>query len=255
MQVTGIGWVGILVEDFEAALEFFSDILGLSLAYQDESKELAHFRFRSGQLLEVYGTSNRGRKEKYRFFSGPGLGFEVDNVQQARQEMIARGTRFITQLESWGDDMWSLFLGPEEKLFEILRPTRRSALRSENVLGICSARTSVHDFRKATQFFSQVMEIPLVEGNREHQVARYWLPAGHLFEVVGSKLKESDQLSPIVIGFEVNDMTQARQSMESRGLEFTEPARVVEDGSIRSQFCTPDGYIYELVSNFKHESS
>ena len=71
MQVTGIGWAGILTEDFESSLRFFADTLGLSMVYRDEIKELAHFRFRSGQLLELYGPSNRGRKEKYRFFTSP----------------------------------------------------------------------------------------------------------------------------------------------------------------------------------------
>jgi catechol 2,3-dioxygenase-like lactoylglutathione lyase family enzyme len=73
MQVTGIGWAGILTEDFETSLRFFSDVLGLSLTYRDNTKELAHFRFYSGQLFEFYGPSNRERKEKYQLFRGSSI--------------------------------------------------------------------------------------------------------------------------------------------------------------------------------------
>lgn len=122
MQVNGIGWTGVLTEHFESTLSFFSDVLGLHMAYRDESKELAHFRFRSGQLLEIYGLSNRARKEKYRWFQGPALGFEVEDVASARQEMLARGACFITELESWENEVWTMFLGPENRLFEIASP-------------------------------------------------------------------------------------------------------------------------------------
>ncbi len=48
MRVTGIGWVGVLTEDYEENLKFFSKVLGLSLEYQDEVKVLAHFRLPVG---------------------------------------------------------------------------------------------------------------------------------------------------------------------------------------------------------------
>jgi catechol 2,3-dioxygenase-like lactoylglutathione lyase family enzyme len=61
MRVTGIGWVGVLTDDYEETLHFFSEILGLSLEYRNEDKVHAHFRLPSGQLLEVFGPSNRQR--------------------------------------------------------------------------------------------------------------------------------------------------------------------------------------------------
>ncbi|HLO13573.1 MAG TPA: VOC family protein [Anaerolineales bacterium] len=252
MQVTGIGWAGVLSDDFEATLRFFSDVLGLSLVYQDETKELVHFRFPSGQLLEVYGPSNRHRKEKYQFFKGPVLGFEVDNVQLARQEMIARGARFITELESWEDDMWTLFLGPQDRLFEILRAARSPASRSGSVSGICYSRFFVQDFRAAMQFFSQVMEMFPVQQDDERKRAHYWLPTGQVFEVFGSSAEQGDQIPPLTIGFQVDNMAQAQHEMQSRGLEFIDSSEVMEDGSARSQFRAPDGFIYELICNPKH---
>jgi catechol 2,3-dioxygenase-like lactoylglutathione lyase family enzyme len=246
MQVTGIGWAGVLTEEFESTLRFFSDVLGLSLAYCDDEKELAHFRFQSGQLLEVYGPSNRQRKEKYKWFHGPVLGFEVDDIQLVKQEMIARRTRFITDLETWEDDIWALFLGPEDNLFEILRPARKPASHFRNVLGICSARFFVQDFKRAIQFFSQSMEMSVVKQG-EREIAQYCFPAGHLFEVCGSSVKQL-----IRIGFAVDDMARARHELEIRGVEFIGSAVVMEDGIARSQFCAPGQFIYELIYDPNH---
>lgn len=251
MQVTGLGWAGVLTEDFEAALQFFADVLGLSLAYRDQEKELAHFRFRSGQLLEIYGPSNRGRREKYRWFDGPALGFEVGDIQLARKEMIARGARFISELESWEDDMWSLFLGPEDRVFEIQNPTRRPASHFGSVIGICSARVFAQDFTDMVQYFAQVMDIQLARSKDGRDIANCRLPAGHSMQVYGPNAKPGDQVPAVMVGFEVEDMEKARRELEERGLEFNGPSELMEDGTTRSRFCAPDGLIYELVENLK----
>lgn len=126
MRVTSFNWVGMLTEDFEETIHFFSEVLGLSLEYRDEAKIITHFRLPSGQLLEIYGPSNRQRKEKYQLFNGPVLGFEVEDVGAARQEMVAKGVRFITEVErDPSGDAWAFFLGPEEMLFTIQQPARR----------------------------------------------------------------------------------------------------------------------------------
>jgi predicted enzyme related to lactoylglutathione lyase len=251
MRVTGIGWTGILTEDFEAMLGFVSAVLGLTMAHRDEAKELAHFRFRSGQLLEVFGPGNRKRKPKYRWFSGPALGFEVDDVELALQEMTARGVRFIGELESWESDRWAMFLGPEDQLFEIVRQARSPAGHSGHVVGMCRASVSAKDFAGAMQFFSQVMEIPLVQQDDGQEAARCWLPAGHLFGIFGAGTRRNELTSHCVIGFEVDHVAQARQTMESQGIEFLGPIEVQEDGNAWTYFHAPDGFIYELASSSK----
>ncbi len=80
MHVAGIGWVGVVAENFERALHFYSDVLGMWIDHRDETKVLALFRLPSGQLFELYGPSNRERKDKYRWFDGPALGMAVEDV-------------------------------------------------------------------------------------------------------------------------------------------------------------------------------
>ena len=252
MHVTGLGWVGIMTENFESTLRFYTEMLGLSLVFHDETREIAHFRFRSGQLLEVFGPRNRGRKEKYRWFKGSALGFEVDDVSLARQEMIARGVRFVTELESWEEDMWTMFLGPEENLFEILRPSRSPAGNQGNILGIGWASISVQDFTKAMQFFSQVMEMPITEADHGERAAHCRLSSGHLFEVMNSRNEKSKLIQHSTFGFEVENIVEARREMESKGIEFVGPTETMENGFTWRHFRAPDGLTCALVSGSKH---
>ena len=71
--------------------------------------------------MEVYSAANRLRKEKYNHFKGPVLGIEVENIMQARQEMIARGFEFITDIVSADDGQvsWTYFFGPDGYLYSL----------------------------------------------------------------------------------------------------------------------------------------
>jgi catechol 2,3-dioxygenase-like lactoylglutathione lyase family enzyme len=139
MQVTGLGWAAVHTEDYEETLHFFSEILGLSLEYRDEAKELAHFWLPSGQLLEVFGPSNRQRKEKYRWFSGRAplevfgsnnswgklmsqitIAFEVEDVWQTRAGMEEMSVEFVSDVEVTSiGEVFTYFRGPDGYLYEI----------------------------------------------------------------------------------------------------------------------------------------
>lgn len=246
MHVESIGWVGVLIEDFEAALDFFSGTLGLALEYRDEVKMLAHFRLRSGQLLEVYGPSNRQRKEKYRWFDGPALGFEVEDIELARQEMMARGARFITEIETWADEAWSMFLGPEDKLFEILLPKRRYPMEASQVLKFSWAGIGMQDFGRAISFFSEVMEMPLAQRDDVRGSAHFWLPAGHLFEIFGPNSKQGQLMSHTTIAFEVEDVGQVRTEMKEMGVEFVANVETSSYDKSLAYFRGPGNYLYVL---------
>ena len=246
MRVTEISWVGVLTEDFEDTLHFFSEVLGLSLGYRDEAKAIVHFRLPSRQLLEVYGPSNRQRKEKYRRFNGPALGFEVEEVEAARQQMMARGVRFITEVETWEGDAWALFRGPEDKLFEIQRPARKYPEKTAKITGFTGAGVVMQNFAEAVRFFSQVMEMPLARRDDRQGFAHFWLPAGHLFEVFGPN-NQWGRLTPYAtIAFEVEDVWQARRELEARGVEFVGEVAVTSTAEAFTYFRGPDGYLYAI---------
>ncbi len=246
MRVKGLGWAGVLTEDYEKTLHFFSEILGLSLEYRNEDKVLAHFWLPSGQLLEVFGPSNRQRKEKYRWHSGPEVGFAVEDVELAHQEMVARGARFITEVETWEEHAWAHFLGPEDILFGIQQSSLSYPEKSGKILGVSWGGMVVQDFARAVRFFEKVMEMPLSRRDDGSEFADFSFPAGHLFEVFGPNNSWSRLMSHITIAFEVEDVWQTRAGLEEMGVEFVSDVEVSSIGEVFTYFRGPDGYLYEI---------
>jgi hypothetical protein len=121
MKVKGIGWVGVVTDDYSGTREFWGDVLGVPEEWTNEEKGNTFFRFPSGQEVEVYSASNRLRKEKYEYFKGPVLGIEVEDIAGSRLELLARGFEFITDVESTEDGQvsWAYCLGPDGYLYSL----------------------------------------------------------------------------------------------------------------------------------------
>jgi catechol 2,3-dioxygenase-like lactoylglutathione lyase family enzyme len=121
MKVKGISWIGVLTDDYGGTRDFWGKILGLDQEWTNDEKGNTFFRFPSGQEVEVYSSTNRTRKEKYNYFKGPVLGIEVENISQARDEMMAKGFRFFTDIESTQDGhvSWVYFIGPDGYLYSL----------------------------------------------------------------------------------------------------------------------------------------
>ncbi len=55
VRIVGYSWTGVYADDFEEAIGFFADKLGLPLEWRQEDADFAGFRMPSGQLLELFG--------------------------------------------------------------------------------------------------------------------------------------------------------------------------------------------------------
>ena len=121
MKVSDYRWIGILVHDYEATCNFLRDGLGLEQEWRDDSKEITMFRFPSGQSIEVYGPSNRTRKAKYQYFNGPVIGIEVDDIEAAREELMAKGVEFVSEIEGLDDGSvkWTYFWGLDGQFYSL----------------------------------------------------------------------------------------------------------------------------------------
>jgi catechol 2,3-dioxygenase-like lactoylglutathione lyase family enzyme len=121
MKVKGISWIGVLTDDYDKSRNFWGNVLGLDQEWMNSEKGNSFFRFPNGQEVEVYSAANRLRKEKYKYFKGPVLGIEVENIEAARREMIAHGFEFITEIESTEDGKvcWAYFIGPDGYLYSL----------------------------------------------------------------------------------------------------------------------------------------
>src|SRR3990172_6406999 len=119
MKITDFRWIGFLVHDYEATCNFFQHDLWLKLDSADDNREITMFRFPSGQSIEVFGPSNRTRKEKYKHFNGPVIGLEVDNIVAARDELLSKGAEFVSEIAGLEDGSvkWVYFWGLDGQFY------------------------------------------------------------------------------------------------------------------------------------------
>ncbi len=118
MQVKGLVWLGLRTSKFEETVKFFNEILNLSIG--KEVNGFALLRLPNGDKVEVFG----GQDEEHSFFtSAPVVGFLVDDIRQAREEMEAAGVEFIGPIHTSEHDSWSHFRGPEGNIFELTSRT------------------------------------------------------------------------------------------------------------------------------------
>ncbi|HKW25848.1 MAG TPA: VOC family protein [Terriglobales bacterium] len=125
MRVLGYTWAGVRTSDLKSAAGFFSDVLGLSVIHQ--GRDLVQFEMPSGQLFEVFGSGSR----YYQLHACPVLGFQVENVREAKEELESRGVEFVTEVYGDESEAWTYFRGPDGYLYELWQTERPlKALRS-----------------------------------------------------------------------------------------------------------------------------
>jgi catechol 2,3-dioxygenase-like lactoylglutathione lyase family enzyme len=124
-RILGYSWAGIRTEDFEGTIRFFTEKLGMPLTWRAQDTDIAHLRLPSGQLFEVFGPNS-----DYYGVHGttcPVVGFEVEDVEAAREELAQRGVEFVTEVDDQGSEegaSWVYFRGPDGQLYELQRPSK-----------------------------------------------------------------------------------------------------------------------------------
>ena len=122
VEYQGISWAGIPVKDFDGAIGFFRDQLGIPMSYVNDEHQAAHFRLANDDLVEVFGPDNPHAEHRRHVV----VALKVEDINQARIEMERRGVNFLTEIRSWEGEAWCYFEGPDGLLFEIQSKQRRS---------------------------------------------------------------------------------------------------------------------------------
>lgn len=119
MRVLGYTWAGVRTGDLNSSSRFFSDILGFRRIH--EGKGFVQFELPSGQLFEIFAPQSR----YYQFHNCPVLGFQVEDLRAAKQELESTGVEFMTEV--FGDDKeaWAYFRGPDGYFYEMWQTQRR----------------------------------------------------------------------------------------------------------------------------------
>jgi catechol 2,3-dioxygenase-like lactoylglutathione lyase family enzyme len=118
MRVLGYTWAGVRSSDLKSAADFFSEVLGFAVCYQN--KGIVQFELPSGQLFEVFGLESRF----YPLHACPVLAFQVEDVRTARTELSSRGVAFVTDVEGNESEAWTYFRGPDGYLYELWQTAR-----------------------------------------------------------------------------------------------------------------------------------
>jgi predicted enzyme related to lactoylglutathione lyase len=118
-------WLGVVVKDMEVQLRFYRDVVGLDVIEADKS--WAHLDLGAGHLLELLQLSDESPDDKKGFRPG----FQVKDIEAARQELIARGAKPVGEIEGGAEigGSWCSFRDAEGNYFEIkqlMRPATKN---------------------------------------------------------------------------------------------------------------------------------
>ncbi len=116
MKVLGIVWAGVRTRRFESMLGLFRDVMGLDVVHEEDQFEVLHAA--NGDTVEVFGEKSRYNPH---FSSSPVVGFLVENIESARDELVKNRTELIGEIEHGEDGYaWQHFRGPDGNLYEIV---------------------------------------------------------------------------------------------------------------------------------------
>lgn len=110
-------WVGIVCDDFAAQRSFYGQLLGVP---ESNVREGSVQFLLDGKIVELFARSSVPQYAK----RGVAVGFVVDDLIRARGELVARGIRTVSEIESDGRDRWAYFEDGDGNLFELVEGRR-----------------------------------------------------------------------------------------------------------------------------------
>lgn len=117
MKYQGFIWAGVKVEDLEASIAFYRDVLGLPLLGKGE--DWAHLDAGNGALLELFRGGKASREPKQADRQSLILGLRVEDLDHAITELKERGVQFIGEAGEFAGSRWIHFSDPEGNRLEI----------------------------------------------------------------------------------------------------------------------------------------
>jgi catechol 2,3-dioxygenase-like lactoylglutathione lyase family enzyme len=110
MRVTSLGWLGTRTAAAEELAHFYEQVLGLRLMHQEEGFWV--FELPDGHHVEVFGPEY---PDKADFVTGPVVGFVVDDLASATEELRAAGVELV----GTSGPVWQHFRGPDGNIYEL----------------------------------------------------------------------------------------------------------------------------------------
>ena len=109
-------WIGVVAEDLEEQRRFYRDTLGFREA--ESSDDWVQFEVPGGGLFELVRRDRSPQYGSKRYQ----VGFTVEDVGKAREELVRRGVEPLSEIEgedSGSPNLWCYFRDPEGNVFEL----------------------------------------------------------------------------------------------------------------------------------------
>ncbi|HEY9292447.1 MAG TPA: VOC family protein [Microlunatus sp.] len=115
INVRKLAWVGTRTDQAEQTVAFFRDVLGLQADHP--TPDFWVLRMADGAKVEVFGPKDPHNRH---FTTGPVVGFLVDDVFTATDDLHAAGVEIIQEPAAGDSDgnAWVHFRGPDGNIYE-----------------------------------------------------------------------------------------------------------------------------------------
>jgi catechol 2,3-dioxygenase-like lactoylglutathione lyase family enzyme len=114
----GIVWVGVRTKEFDQLVDFYQNKMGLPVVH--EAAGFKALDLPNGDRIAILSEEFKSEDgSDYKHFSGPVVGFLVDNIEVAKAEMEAEGIEFIGPIGEYGDSKWTHFRGVDGNTYEL----------------------------------------------------------------------------------------------------------------------------------------
>ena len=117
MKYHGLIWIGLYVEDLQASIVFYRDVMGLPLLGQGD--DWAHFDSGNGSLLELFSGGKASLEPKLPAQQSIVLGLQVENLDRSIAELKGKGVHFTGDVGEYAGTRWAHFSDPEGNQLEI----------------------------------------------------------------------------------------------------------------------------------------
>ena len=115
MQIKGLTWLGTRTDAADDLEHFYESVLGLEATYRRPGQSV--YPLPDGSVVEVFGPLDRDHPH---FDSGPVVGFEVEDIESAAQELADAGVVLIGPVGGLpGEWRWQHFRAPDGAVYEL----------------------------------------------------------------------------------------------------------------------------------------
>jgi catechol 2,3-dioxygenase-like lactoylglutathione lyase family enzyme len=115
MELGFPSWIGVVCDDFDGQRTFYREALGFREG--ESGDDWVQYDMGPGVTFELLRRTEDPEYDRPRYQ----VGFVVDDIREARDELLARGVETVTDITrgSDGASSWAYFRDPEGNVFEI----------------------------------------------------------------------------------------------------------------------------------------